>query len=141
MRALVRRAGQSAIINVHELPAPEQYLVGTYDLEVLTFPKTLLTDVRVNPRETTELTLPGPGVLNVDFVKNGIGSLYQIDSSGAQRWVHDFVPGETRVARAIQPGAYQLVFRAQDAFGSKFTEVKNFTVTTGATVKLKFSGA
>ena len=140
VRALVRRAGQSAIINVHALPAPEQYLAGTYDLEVLTFPKTLLPGVRVNPRETTELTLPGPGVLNVDFVKNGIGSLYQLDSSGAQRWVHDFVPGETRVTRAIQPGTYQLVFRARDAFGSKFTEVKNFTVKTGATVKLKFSG-
>ena len=138
VRALVRRAGQSDIINIHELPAPERYLVGTYDLEVLTFPKTRFDDVAINQSATTEIVVPGPGVLNVDFVKEGIGSLYQLDSTGFQRWVHDFVPGETRVTRAIQPGKYKLVFRAQDAFGSKFTEVKAFTVATGSTVKLKF---
>ena len=138
VRALVRKAGKSDIINIHELPAPEKYLVGTYDLEVLTFPKIRLADVTVNPHETTEIELPGPGVLNIDFVKEGIGSLYQLEENGFQRWVHDFVPGETRITRAIQPGAYKLVFRAKDAFGSKFTEVKEFTVTTGATVKLKF---
>ena len=138
VRALVRKAGRPEIINVHELPSPEQYLVGTYDLEVLTFPKTHFADVSVGQSATTEVTLPGPGVLNVDFVKEGIGSLYQLEESGFQRWVHDFAPDETRITRAIQPGTYKLVFRAKDAFGSKFTEVKEFTVTTGATVKLKF---
>ena len=140
VRALVRKAGQPAMINVHELPAPEKYLVGTYELEVLTFPKTRLEGVKVDQGETTEVTLPGPGILNVDFVKTGIGSLYQLEENGFQRWVYDFVPGETRVTRAIQPGTYKLVFRAQDAFGSKFTEVKEFTVATGSTVKLKFFG-
>ena len=140
VRALVRKAGQPDVINIQDLPAPEKYLAGSYDLEVLTFPKTHFTDVAVDPRETTELELPGPGVLNVDFVKEGIGSLYQLQENGFQRWIHDFVPGETRVTRAIQPGDYKLVFRAKDAFGSKFTEIKEFTVTTGATVKLKFSG-
>lgn len=140
VRALVRRAGQPTIINIHELPTPEKYLAGTYDLEVLTFPKTRFTEVSVSPRETTELVLPGPGILNIDFVKEGIGSLYQIEESGFQRWVHDFVPGKTRVTRAIQPGTYKLVFRAKDAFGSKFTEVKEFTVKTGSTVKIKFFG-
>ena len=140
VRALVRPAGRPDIINVHELPAPEQYLVGTYDLEVLTFPKTRFSDVKIEQSSTTEIALPGPGVLNVDFVKEGIGSLYQLDSTGFQRWVHDFAPNETRVTRAIQPGTYKLVFRAKDAFGSKFTEVKEFTVETGSTVKLKFFG-
>ncbi len=140
VRALVRKAGQPTIINVHELPAPEKYVVGTYDLEVLTFPKTRFAGVNVSQSETTEITLPGPGVLNIDFVKEGIGSLYQLEESGFQRWVHDFVPGEIRVTRAIQPGTYKLVFRARDAFGSKFTEVKEFTVETGSTVKLKLFG-
>ena len=140
VRALVRKAGQSTIINVHELPAPEKYLVGTYDVEVLTFPKTRFSDVSVSQSKTTEVVLPGPGVLNIDFVKEGIGSLYQLEESGFQRLVHDFVPGETRVTRAIQPGTYKLVFRAKDAFGSKFTEVKEFTVKTGSTVKIKFFG-
>ena len=138
--ALVRQANNPSIINIQNLPESEKYLVGSYDLEVLTFPKTYFTDVIVQQGETTTLTLPGPGVLNVDFVKPGIGSLYQLDEQGRQRWVHDFTSDQTRVTRAIQPGAYKLVFRAQDAFGSKFTEVREFTVESGATIRLKFSG-
>ena len=139
VRVLVRQAGQPSIINIQELPSPEKYLTGTYDLEVLTFPKTRVTGVTVNPRETTDVALPGPGVLNVDFVGEGIGSLYQLNANGQQRWVHDFDPNQTRVARAIQPGRYKLVFRAKDAFGSKFTEIKEFAVETGQTVTLKMA--
>ena len=139
VRALVRQANQPSIINIHELPTPEKYLAGAYDLEVLTFPKTRFTGVTVRPRETTEVAVPGPGVLNVDFVGEGIGSLYHLSEQGQQRWVHDFASGKTRVARAIQPGKYKLVFRAKDAFGSKFTEVKEFTVEAGQTVTLKFA--
>ncbi len=139
VRALVRPAGKQQIINVHELPAAERYLAGTYDLEVLTFPKTRLEGVVINPKETTEVPLPGPGVLNIDFVRKGIGSLYQLEDSGFQRWVHDFDASRTRVARAIQPGRYKLVFRAKDSFGSKFTEVKEFTVATGQTVNIKMA--
>ena len=76
----------------------------------------------------------------MDLVKNGIGSWYQNRLKRSASVGARLRARRTRVTRAIQPGSYQLVFRAQDAFGSKFTEVKNFTVTTGATVKLKFSG-
>lgn len=138
VQALVRRKDRPEIINIQTVPQPEKYLVGSYDMEVLTLPKTYFQDVRVAQRETTTLTLPGPGLLNVNFVKKGIGSLYQRNAQGRQRWIMDFDAAQTRVTTAIQPGSYKLVFRAEDAFGSKYTEVKDFEVKTGSTVNIKF---
>ncbi|MEM6842223.1 MAG: VWA domain-containing protein [Bacteroidota bacterium] len=135
---LVRQAGKASIINVQPFAQPEKYLVGTYDLEVLTLPKTYFRKVSVKQSEVTELSLPGPGLLNINFVKQGIGSLYQLNEQGRQRWIMDFNDQKTRVTTAIQPGSYKLVFRAEDAFGSKYTEAKEFQIKTGATVNIKF---
>jgi Ca-activated chloride channel family protein len=33
----------------------------------------------------------------------------------------------------MQPGAYRLVFRTATATGSKFTDVRNFTIRSGQT--------
>ncbi|MEM9676175.1 MAG: VWA domain-containing protein [Bacteroidota bacterium] len=138
VQALIRRKGRPDIINIQSLPQAEKYLVGSYDIEVLTLPKTYFRDVSVAQSETTELTLLGPGLLNANFVKQGIGSLYQLNNEGRQRWIMDFDANATRITTAIQPGKYKLVFRAVDAFGSKYTEVKAFEVQTGSTVNIKF---
>ncbi len=135
---LVRPAGKGNLINVQPFAQTEKYLAGNYDLEVLTLPKTYFRNVTVTPGETTELSLPGPGLLNINFVKQGIGSLYQLNDQGRQRWVMDFDPKETRVTTAIQPGKYKLVFRDEDAFGSKYTEAKEFQIKTGSTANIKF---
>lgn len=138
VNVLVRPAGKENLINVQPFAQTEKYLAGNYDLEVLTLPKTYFRNVAIVPGETTELSLPGPGLLNVDFVKQGIGSLYQRNDQGRQRWVMDFDTEKTRVTTAIQPGKYKLVFRAEDAFGSKYTEAKEFQITTGSTANIKF---
>ncbi len=138
VNVLVRPAGKGNLINIQPFAQPEKYLVGNYDLEVLTLPKTYFRNVQIKQSETTELSLPGPGLLNVNFVKGGIGSLYQRNQQGQQRWIMDFDTSQTRITTAIQPGKYKLVFRAQDAFGSKYTEAKEFEITTGSTANIKF---
>ncbi|WKN43563.1 vWA domain-containing protein [Tunicatimonas pelagia] len=138
VNVLVRKAGSPAIINVQPFSQTEKYLVGKYDLEVLTLPKTYFRNVSIAQSETTELSLPGPGLLNVNFVKQGIGSLYQLNKQGQQRWIMDFDNNQTRITTAIQPGKYKLVFRAKDAFGSKYTEAKDFSIKTGSTANIKF---
>ncbi|MFP4093830.1 MAG: vWA domain-containing protein [Cyclobacteriaceae bacterium] len=138
VRALVRQNGKQEIINVQEAASPEKYLVGTYDLEVLTMPKTYFKDVRVNQSQLTELNIPGPGVLNANLSTKGYGSIYLMKEDGSQEWVHDLAPEQTRFNMALQPGRYKLVFRAERSFGSKYTEVKEFAIQSGATVNLKF---
>ncbi len=138
--ALIRQNGQQQIINLQSVASPEKYLVGTYDIEVLTLPKTYFKDVRVEQSQMTELTVPGPGVLNANLQAKGYGSIYKIYENGFQEWIYDLDPAQTRFTLALQPGNYKLVFRAERSFGSKFTEVKEFTIASGATVNLSFFG-
>lgn len=138
IRALVRRPGNSEILNIQEITAREKYLTGTYDIEVLTLPKTYFKDVNIEQSQTTTLDIPGPGVLNVNLVTQGYGSIYKLHDTGLQEWVTDLSGEKTRLTLAIQPGNYKLVFRAKNADGSKFTETKKFAMESGSTVNLKF---
>ena len=140
VRALIRKAGNQQIINVQEVASSEEYLVGNYDIEVLTLPKTYFNDISIDQSQLKELNIPGPGVLNANLRTSGHGSIYQIHDNGFQEWIHDLDPKETRFTMALQPGRYKLVFRADRSFGSKYTEVKEFEIKTGATVSFSFFG-
>ncbi len=140
VRALIRQPGQQPILNIQQIPNAEKYLIGSYDVEVLTLPKTLFKDVLIDQSQTTTLEVPGPGLLNIDLVSQGFGSIYKLLDNGFQEWVTDLSGDKTRMTMAIQPGQYKMVYRAKDAFGSKFTETKEFTIETGSTVSIKFFG-
>lgn len=140
VKALVRQQGRNEIINIQEVATGEKYLVGTYDIEVLTLPKTYFKDVRIEQSQPTELNISGPGVLNANLRTQGHGSIYKIHENGFQEWIYDLDPELTRFTMALQPGNYKLVFRAERSFGSKYTEVKEFAIQSGSTISLSFFG-
>ncbi len=138
VRALIKRNQRNEILNIQPVATQEKYLIGTYDVEVLTLPKTIFTDVAISQRQTTRLDIPGPGILNINLVTQGFGSIYKIHDNGFQERIKDLESEKTQMTLAIQPGHYKLVFRARNAFGSKFTETKEFTIDTGTTLNLRF---
>lgn len=138
VRALIKSNNQSETLNIQEIASEEKYLVGTYDVEVLTLPTTYFKEVKIEQGNTTTLQIPGPGLLNIDLVTQGYGSIYKMHDNGFQEWVTDLSGEKTRMTLAIQPGNYKLVFRAKDAFGSKYTETKEFKVATGSTMNMRF---
>ncbi len=140
VKAIIRQNGKLPIINVQDMASIEKYLVGSYDIEILTLPKTYFHQVEVNQSETTTLEVPAPGILHVDLVTTGYGSIYQVFEDGTQNWVTDLEQGKSRIMMAIQPGNYKIAYRAKDSFGSKYTEVKKFKVTSGSTVNVKLFG-
>ena len=140
VKAIVKRGKSESIVNMLDIPDKERYLVGNYDIEVLTLPRKEYKNVSVNPNETTVINVPSPGILNINASVKGIGSLYELNENGQQRWIYNLPEDRTKHTMAIQPGNYQVVFRAQNAFGSKYTEIKKFTITSGSTLNLKLFG-
>lgn len=140
VKAIVRKSGSKEIVNILDIPATEKYLVGNYDIEVLTLPRKYYENVRINPNEATTIAIPAPGLLNVNASVRGIGSLYELNEQGQQRWIYNLPEDRTKVTMAVQPGNYQVVFRANSAMGSKFTEIKKFSITSGSTTNLKLFG-
>ncbi|MEM9296858.1 MAG: VWA domain-containing protein [Bacteroidota bacterium] len=118
------------VINVQPMNSSEQYIAGEFQIETLTLPRKFFKVV-VKPRQTEKVTLPAPGIVNIYNISNGYGSMYEINSEGRQTWIYDLDHNQSRIALAVQPGNYKIVFRVDGAPGSKYTSTKRITVKEG----------
>ncbi len=135
--ALVRMPGnRGPVLHAQRVNSSHDYLAGTYDLEVLTLPRTVIQGVTIKPRETTQIKLPAPGILNIRHAAAGFGSIYVIRDNGPE-WVMDLNHQDNQISVALQPGRYKVVFRAAMAPGSKYTSVKDVTILEGQSQMLR----
>ncbi|MGI9544637.1 MAG: vWA domain-containing protein, partial [Cyclobacteriaceae bacterium] len=139
VKIIVRKRGKPQTITLSEMGRQEKLLVGRYDLEILTLPRIYRGSVSIEQSKTTNIEIPAPGVLNINSNVPGVGSLYQMQEDGGQKWIRN-LSGNARETLAIQPGSYKLVFRANKAKGSKYTEIHNFTIKSGSTKTIKLFG-
>lgn len=141
VKALIRQAGKNEIIHVQDIQSTEKYLMGSYDIELLTFPRTYIKAVKVNEKVNFTLNIDPPGRLNLTYNLPGIGSLYKIHNDGRQEWFHNLDDKKNNFSMAIQPGKYKIVFRSERAKGSKYTEIKEFEIKSGQTSTIKLFGS
>jgi len=137
LAAIVRQQGTNQTLNVQVFGNRHKYLAGKYDLEVLTMPRIYLKDVEVKQGQTSDITIPPPGQLAIPTQVQGFGSIYSIDESGRQVWVCNLPEDNSKITLALQPGRYKFVYRTKSAQGSKFTDVQDFTIRSGATTTVK----
>ncbi|WP_162425701.1 vWA domain-containing protein [Pontibacter pudoricolor] len=137
LQTIVRQNGEVRTLNVQSFGDRHKYLAGTYDLEVLSTPRIYLKDIEVKQGQTKTITIPTPGQLAISSQMQGYGSVYSIDESGAQRWLLNIPENNSKVTIPLQPGNYKLVYRMKTAQSSKFTDVQDFTVRSGATTTVR----
>lgn len=137
LQAIIKENGQATTLNIQQGGLKEKYLVGTYDVEVLTVPRTIFKDVKIRQSEVTTLEIEPPGILNVIDNLAGYGSIYAIRPSGEHEWIYNIENETSKTFLAMQPGNYKFVFRTKKAMGSNFTNVEYFTIRSGVTTNLK----
>ncbi|ELR68258.1 hypothetical protein C900_00612 [Fulvivirga imtechensis AK7] len=137
VKALIRQKNSAHLVHAHDINTNQQYLVGEYDIEVLTIPRRHFKNISVEQDKTTSISLPDPGILNINNSAAGYGSIYEIKPSGEQEWVYNLPHDQSRVTLAIQPGNYKIVFRVDRAPGSKYTAIKTVTIEEGRSVVVK----
>ncbi len=135
IKAIVRRSGEMKTLYAQKMNMTEDYLVGKYDVEILTVPRSYKT-VEVKQSSVTEVFIESPGLLNLNSLLEGYYSIYQTDNNQPV-WVDNVEVGTVKsMAVALQPGNYKIVIRAKEAKGSVYTIVKKFTITSGGTVSM-----
>ena len=139
VQAVVRPAGSGATCLALGFGARQRLLAGTYDVELLTLPRQT-ERVVVRQGQTTTLTYPAPGTLNITSDLKGYGSIYRLGDDEAQTWVYNLPEASSKLNLALQPGAYRLVFRTLNSQGSKFTDVRNFTIRSAQTSSVTIFG-
>lgn len=134
---IIRKNGQMNTLNIHDFGKTEKYIVGKYDLEVLTLPRILLKDVEIKQSSTNTIKIPTSG--NILFAKQntGYGSIY-VDDGKTVTWVCNLNPTLQNEIIYLQPGKYKAVFRYQYVKETIKTIERNFEVKSGLqqTVKL-----
>lgn len=135
---IVRKKGEMKTLNVHDFGKTEKYIVGKYDLEILTLPRIKLNDVEIKQSTTNSIKIPGSG--NAYIVKgvNGFGSIY-LDDGKTVTWVCNLNSAQQSEIIYLQPGNYKLEFRNENSKETIKTIERKFTVTSGATTSIKLN--
>ena len=140
VQAVIRLPGNGSTLLALPFGARQKLLAGTYDVELLTLPRQVRR-VTVKQGQETTITYPAPGILNIVSDLKGYGSLYRLNDNETQTWLYNLPDGSSsKINVPMQPGAYRLIFRTKTATGSKFTDVRSFTIRSGQTSSVSIFG-
>lgn len=130
VQAIIRLHDQTNTLNVQDFNALERYLIGKYDLEILTTPRIYLENVDIAQSKTTTLRVPRPGIVTLVSNNQGYGSIYTEDSNKLN-WVYNMDDNQTKETVVLQPGRYKVVFRPKNSKETIYTIEKDFSVVSG----------
>src|SRR5690606_25062267 len=130
LQLIVRQKGKPETLHVQMLNQQVRYLAGDYEVEALTMPRRVYP-VKVTADKTFNLTIPAPGIVNINTIGTGYGSLYEVNADGTQKWVTDLDNKPAVFTLSLLPGTYKVVFRVKNSPGSKYTAHKTFTIRGG----------
>ncbi len=127
---IVRKGNDMTTLNVHDFGKTEKYIIGKYDLEILTLPRINLKDVDIKQSSTNTIKIPASGNVTFSKQETGSGSVY-IDDGKTVVWVCNINPNLQNETIYLQPGKYKVVFRFSFVKETNKTIDKNFEVKSG----------
>lgn len=131
VKVRVMQNGQSVTLNVQDINQVQKYLVGDYDLEILTLPRIYHNDVQISQSKYTYIDIEGSGLLKIKAYKPIVGQIFIERGDNVNQWVCDIDPNKLTDNFYLQPGYYKLVYRLQSAVSTDYTTVKNFRIQAG----------
>jgi len=135
IKSIVRKANSNMqTLNVQQMNTTEKYITGTYDLEILTLPRTYIKGVKVDQSATKLIELPNAGMLTVKSLDNGDGCI--LKDTKQLEWVCN-LNSTTSQVYYLQPGNYRIEWRSKTLKGSIYTIEKKFTVRSDVEVKVE----
>ncbi len=137
LRATVRDSRSGVLIGMHEFNTTKRYLTGTYDVEVLTTPIMRFNEVQIEQGKTSRIQIPQPGMVNLVSNTEGYGAIFSTAAARLEK-VHDLNPTMSTETVVLQPGNYKVVYRSKNSSRALFTIEKEFTVTSGGIVTVRF---
>lgn len=133
MRVMLK--GQTTTLNAQQLNSTQKYLVGSYDVEIFTLPRTYKT-IEISQSKTTIINVIASGTLNYSAEKGLIGQIFTDKGDQTFEWVCDLKDGLNKDLWNLQPGSYKVIYREKDQKSSAYTKEKNFKIESNKTITL-----
>ncbi len=132
LKIIIRKGEGSPTLNVQNANTKERYLVGKYQIEVLTLPR-IISDIKILQSHTTTVTIPKPGIVSVKLPSQGYGCIYQNTENDDLKWVCNLDENKLSQNFTLQPGTYTIVFRPRNIHQTIMTIRKTFEIQSGYT--------
>ncbi len=134
-QCIIRPPGDKAILNVQKTNEIEQYLIGKYDVEILSLPR-IDTTIDIKQSSQTTLSIPTPGLANITLPSKGYGGIY-IKNDNQLEAIYHFKGNQKNYRLSLLPGNYKVIFRARAAKEYIYTQEQNFKITSEKSEMIK----
>jgi len=132
----VMENGKKKTLNTQKINTSDKYLVGMYDIEILTLPRIYVT-LRVNQSSTSYIDIKAPGFMKYSAGNTLVGQIFTKNSDGTWDWVCNLKDNSSYGNWQLQPGLYRIVYRQKKLKSSSYTMEKEFRINSNKTISLK----
>jgi Ca-activated chloride channel family protein len=130
LSALITPHGEDKFIHVQTFNTTEPYLIGTYDIEILTLPRIRQENIQITQSKKTTIQIRQPGKLNLITRTDYVGDIFQV-KGGDLVWVCNVEVSSSNNIIVMQPGDYMYITRLKREQNTiKSREIK-FAITSG----------
>ncbi len=135
VEARVMQNGKTATLNVQPIGGTDKYIVGKYDVEILTLPRIYQT-IDVTQSSTVTVDVQAPGQLNYSTGKHLVAQIFVIRENGKAEWVCNLDQSTLSGSWQLQPGNYRLVYRQKHLKSTSYTVEKDFRIQSNKTTSI-----
>lgn len=136
VKCLVHKRDSSDFFHVQTLNTEVKYLVGKYDLEILTLPRIYLSNVSIDPNKTTHIEIPQPGFLTINKGGDYYGAIFN-DNKGTLQKLYDLKTEQKQEILTLQPGEYRIVYRSKLSKSGHNSIDKPITISSGSSISIR----
>ncbi len=132
----IMKSGGTRTLNAQKIGAVDKYIVGKYDIEILTLPR-IYVQVEVNQSTTSYINVKAPGTFKYSAGKGITGQVFTKNVDGTWDWVANAKDNSRKGQWNLQPGEYKFVYRKKDLKSSVYTVEKPFRINSNNTITIK----
>lgn len=129
----VMQKGEHKTLNTQKFNEKQKYIVGNYDVEILTLPRRYRT-VKVEQSSTAKVVLDAPGTVKLRGNKVVTGQIFELKKNNQLEWVCDLDENSQINEFVLLPGDYQVVYRKKHLKSTTYTNVKSFTIFSNKSI-------
>lgn len=122
-------------LNVQHVGSTDKYIVGTYEIELLTLPRIYRT-VEIKQSSTETIDVLAPGQLNYSSSKAVAAQLFVVKDDGAIEWLCNLDQTTQSGLIYLQPGNYRVVYRQKQLKSTTYTSEKGFKIVSNKTTSI-----
>ncbi|MEN8928461.1 MAG: VWA domain-containing protein [Flavobacteriales bacterium] len=135
IKCVIRKKGEKETINAQRMNSADRYIVGFYDVEILSLPRIIMNNVKVAQSKTNRIVIQQAGTVNINAPFFGVASIFT-EVKGERVWVCNLEREKLNYQLSLQPGSYTIVYRPVRKNSSAYTVTKDFRIASGTSLEV-----